>query len=611
MQVLITGGTGFIGSRLALKLLERGEPVRVLGLENTPAEAENRRLITEKGAEVVLGSVTDRDRVFEVTQGVDCVYHLAAAQHEANVPDQRFWDVNVTGTRNTLEASIHAGVKRFVHASTIGVYGDNSHGPINENSPLSPDNIYGITKLEGERLALSCAEKIPVVIVRISETYGPGDRRLLKLFKTIQKRAFFVIGSGKNLHHLIYIDDLTDALFLAATSDQAVGHVIVLAGKEAITTNDMATVIAASLEKKIPPIRIPLSPCLALAYIVEKSFRPFGMQPPIHSRRMDFFRKSFNFSNDASSRLLGFTPRYDFHMGAAETLRWYVTMGYLDTSENITVPLDEPAPIPTVTQSWRPSTSMSMEDRPMVPQTQLTAKMEPFDSFWQAPKNIEKGYSQFYHFYKANYLKYLPRDKNAQILVVSCGPGYFVNFLKKHGYHNVLGIDSLPEKVKYAVAKHLNCKVAQAFPFMEEQADEWDLIVCEQELNHLTKEEMVVFLRLCHNRLRRNGKLFVYGLNGANPITGAENLAHNFDHFNLFTEYSLRQVLQYTGYTDIKIIPLKLYVFYKNPLNYILMTLDMMYTLFFRFSFLLYGKDVKILTKKIGAVCVKGAKNGE
>lgn len=244
----------------------------------------------------------------------------------------------------------------------------------------------------------------------------------------------------------------------------------------------------------------------------------------------------------------------------------------------------------------------------MLSNAQLTARIEPFDSFWQAPKNIEKGYSQFYQFYKVNYSQYLPAEKNAHILVVSCGPGYFVSFLNRQGYDNVLGIDSSPEKVKYAVSKNLNCKVAEAFPFMQEQTDQWDLIVCEQELNHLTKEEMIVFLRLCHDRLRKNGTLFVYGLNGANPMTGAENLAHNFDHFNLFTEHSLRQVLQYTNYTDIKVIPLKLYVFYKNPLNYVLIALDAMYTLFFRFTFMLYGKSVKILTKKIGAVCVKAGR---
>src|SRR5262245_18857178 len=81
---------------------------------------------------------------------------------------------------------------------------------------------------------------------------------------------------------------------------------------------------------------------------------------------------------------------------------------------------------------------------------ELTAKIEPFDSFWEAPANIEKGYASFYQFYKYNYLKYLPTNKEANILVISCGPGYFVNLLHEQGYCNVLGIDSSANKVRYA-----------------------------------------------------------------------------------------------------------------------------------------------------------------
>ena len=114
MKILITGGTGFIGSRLALKCIEKGYLVKVLGQENTIAEKENKRLIEEKGVEVTLAAITDRDALFELLKGVDVVYHLAAAQHEMNVPDQRFLDVNVKGTENMLIASINAGVKRFV-----------------------------------------------------------------------------------------------------------------------------------------------------------------------------------------------------------------------------------------------------------------------------------------------------------------------------------------------------------------------------------------------------------------------------------------------------------------------------------------------------------------
>lgn len=328
MNVLITGGTGFIGSRLALRYLEKKGSVRVLGQENTSAEAENRRLVEAMGAEVILGSVTERAKLFELAQGVDVVYHLAAAQHEANVPDQRFWDVNVTGTKNILEASANADVKRFVHGSTIGVYGS-LEGEIDERSPLNPDNIYGSTKLEGEKLVLSFCERLPAVVIRIAETYGPGDRRLLKLFKAIHKGVFFMVGKGENRHHPVYIDDLIEGLLLAATVEEAIGELFVLPGKAALTTRDMVGVIARQMKKGTPSFRLPLFPLLVLAAATETVLRPFGIQPPLHRRRMDFFRKSFVFSGKQSEKILGFVPKVSFEQGVAETATWYRKMGYL------------------------------------------------------------------------------------------------------------------------------------------------------------------------------------------------------------------------------------------------------------------------------------------
>ena len=111
------------------------------------------------------------------------------------------------------------------------------------------------------------------------------------------------------------------------------------------------------------------------------------------------------------------------------------------------------------------------------------------------------------------------------------------------------------------------------------------------------------FLGLCRLNLKPGGLMVVYGLNGANPLVGSENLAHNIDHFNTFTDYSLTQVLKLGGFVDIKIMPLKLYVFWKNPLNYVGLAATTVLELFFRICFVLYGKDVKVLTKKLAAVC--------
>lgn len=323
MKVCITGGTGFIGSRLAIASREKGYEVELLGQTNTQAEQENQQLLEKYGIRTTLGSILEKDKLIELAQDCDIVFHLAAAQHEANVPDEHFYNVNVEGTRNMLDASVQGGVKRFVHGSTIGVYGSAMEGSLDENTPLRPNNIYGVTKREGEQLALSYNEKLPVSVVRISETYGPGDRRLLKLFKAIQKNVFFVIGKGDNKHQLIYVDDLIDGMYLAATESKAVGEVFVLAGEEILTTQEMVDTVAECLATRIPRIHAPMLPFLTAAVILEKTLGPLGIQPPLHRRRLDFFRKSFYFSREKAASALGFSPRTDFRHGVAQTAAWY------------------------------------------------------------------------------------------------------------------------------------------------------------------------------------------------------------------------------------------------------------------------------------------------
>jgi len=328
MNVLITGGTGFIGSRLALRCLERGHGVLVLGQENTPAETANRKLIEDKGARIVLGSVADNPELARLFLGIDVVFHLAAIQHEMNVPDQRFWDVNVTGTKNVLEASLAAGVSCVVHGSTIGVYGSPAT-LIDENTPTRPENIYGVTKLEGEQVALSYAARLSVVVIRIPEVYGPGDRRLVKLFKPISRNAFLIIGRGENVHHLIFIDDLVDGFLQACQHPNAAGKLFLLAGKQPVTTNEMAATIAEQLGTRKPRFRAPMFPFLIAATVLETTLRPLGIQPPLHRRRLDFFRKSFTLSAELAKRTFGFDPQVDFAQGAKRTAEFYREMGYL------------------------------------------------------------------------------------------------------------------------------------------------------------------------------------------------------------------------------------------------------------------------------------------
>lgn len=329
MDALVTGATGFIGSRLAERLALGGHRVIGFGAERTAQEAERRRLLESRGICVHTGRLDDKPLLCRLASDVDTVFHLAAAQHESNAGAGYFRAVNVDGTRNLLDACEEAGVKRFVYGSTIGVYGSARNGRLDETSATHPENIYGVTKLEAEREVARRGERLGWTIVRISETYGPGDGRLAKLFRLVDSSIVPIIGSGTNEHHPVYVDDLVTGLELAATMPEAVGETIVLAGKDIVATREFIEGVAAALGKKLRSVNLPLGPFLVAAVMCEKGCRPLGIAPPWHRRRLDFFVKRFYFSIEKAERVLGYRPTVSFHDGARETAAWYRARGYL------------------------------------------------------------------------------------------------------------------------------------------------------------------------------------------------------------------------------------------------------------------------------------------
>jgi dihydroflavonol-4-reductase len=330
MRLLVTGATGFIGSTLAFEARRRGYEVMAAGQLNSPVEVQRQSHLQAAGVQVITGALQDPQFTRSLAAGCDVVIHLAAAQHEANVPDSYFRAVNVEGTQNLLNAARTVGVRRFVYGSTIGIYGSARDGVLSEDSAPRPDNIYGVTKLEAEQAVRAAhAPDFATTIVRISETYGPGDARLLKLFRGINKGAFMLIGNGMNVRQLIHVHDLVNGLLLAAEHPRAAGETFVLAGTEVLSTRDMVTQIAEALQRRVPKGHLPMLPFMVGAVVMETLLRPLGIQPPLHRRRLDFFRKSFLFSVEKARTLLGFDPRKTFREGARETADWYRQTGQL------------------------------------------------------------------------------------------------------------------------------------------------------------------------------------------------------------------------------------------------------------------------------------------
>jgi len=326
MSVLVTGAGGFTGGALARRLVADGIAVR--GSVRPGGDTGD---LERLGVEVVQGDVRSGEDVRRMVEGCSTVYHIAALFRRAGVPDAEYTDVNVEGTRHLLEASMAAGVERFVHCSTIGVCGHIAQPPGTEETPYNPGDIYQRTKMEGEKLALEYFRdgRVKGAVVRPASIYGPGDLRLLKLFRMIKKQRFVRIGDGKPHFHTVYIDDLVEGFLLAARTDAACGEVFIIASAEHVPLNELFTLIADVLGVPPPRWRVPALPVQWLAGAVERVCIPLRIEPPIYRRRVDFFTKNRAFDIAKARKVLGYEPRTSLRQGLENTARWYQDKGLI------------------------------------------------------------------------------------------------------------------------------------------------------------------------------------------------------------------------------------------------------------------------------------------
>ena len=326
MRILVTGATGFTGSHLARFLLARGHEVQALVRDSSRA-----RDLAAAGIALKAGDLRDSQSVHTAVGGAEVIYHVAAIYRQAGVPADTYHEVNALASKHVVEAAARAGARRVVHCSTVGVHGDVEHPPANEDSPLNPGDVYQKTKLEGERLARRAGEQlgIEVTIARPSGIYGPGDRRLLKLFRGVARRRWVTLGDGKIYYHLTFIDDLVAGLRLCGTHPAAANRTYILAGGEVTTLNELVALVADVAGVPQPTWHLPVWPFWAAGAACEAVCAPFGIEPPIFRRRVDFFTKSRAFDITRAREEIGFAPRVGLREGTRRTLEWYRTEGWL------------------------------------------------------------------------------------------------------------------------------------------------------------------------------------------------------------------------------------------------------------------------------------------
>lgn len=322
--IAITGATGFTGGALAQRLTNEGYPVRAL------SRREPDTSVKARAREWIDGALTDPDAIAELVEGADTCFHIAAMYRTEGRPEE-FLRINRDSTALLLEAARKAGVRRFVYCSSIGVHGDVHSGVADETAPFSPRDPYQQSKLLAEQL---CREQMAIpgmeiVVVRPCGIYGPGDTRMLKMFDMLQKGTFFYVGPGKSHFHPVYIDDLVEGFMLAMREPAAAGQTFIIGAAEHLPLRDYVATAAHALNVPAPKRHIPYGPVNAAAHMCELLCARLHVEPPLHRRRLTFFKHHRAFTINRARSLLGYAPKVGLAEGFARTVDWYKSEGLL------------------------------------------------------------------------------------------------------------------------------------------------------------------------------------------------------------------------------------------------------------------------------------------
>jgi nucleoside-diphosphate-sugar epimerase len=325
MKALITGGTGFLGGALARRLLSEGALVTVLGRNSTRGQQ-----LSEAGIRFIRADLADARSVQGACAGQEVVFHCGAnVAPWGRTAD--FYNANVLGTQHIVWGCQAHNVTRLVHVSTPSIYfshSDRINVAEDDRLPRKAVNAYAATKRTAESIVdRAFRDGLPVVTIRPRAIFGPGDTTIFpRLLAALQKDRLRIIGNGKNIQDLTYIDNVVQALL-----DCADASALVLGRKYNITNSEPVRIweklanVCNQLGYAFPQRHVPYTVAFALAWFVEWTYRLLRRrdQPPLTCYAVSLLAKNMTLDISAAQRDLGYRPRVSIDEGVDRCVHWW------------------------------------------------------------------------------------------------------------------------------------------------------------------------------------------------------------------------------------------------------------------------------------------------
>ncbi len=325
MRVLVTGATGFVGSRLVQRLCQSGHLVRAL--VRSRSKVNRRRLLVEHGAAVVEGDVTDEASLRRALDDMDAAVHCAGHVQDWGLREP-FYQSNVVGTACLVKVA-QGRIGRLVHISTTDVYGYPHQRQVAEDHPLRPCNYYNETKLLGEQLVMA-QEDMQVTVLRPASIYGPGSYSIVVEFLEQVKSGFFPFFRSRDvIAGLTYVDNLCDAIMLALERTCVLPRVYNITDGSAVTWEEfvdgLAELSGSAPKKIVLPYRLGYS----AGVFMESTNRVLrSKRRPLLSRMaVQLLGNHQDYSIQRARAELKYQPRSDFAEGMKHTGKWLQDSG--------------------------------------------------------------------------------------------------------------------------------------------------------------------------------------------------------------------------------------------------------------------------------------------
>lgn len=320
--VLLTGGTGFVGSHVAAALAARS-----LRLRCTVRESSDTRWLDPLGVETTVADVTDPDAIRAALEGVDVVIHGAGVT-KAPDPDTYF-RVNTEGTLSFAKAAAAAGVQRFVFVSSLAARGpDPREAEPGCRVPDSPESPYGMSKLTAEERLSAFSDRMDVIILRPGGVYGPRDTDMLPLFR-MAEAGYLVVPAEETLLQPVYVGDVAEAVIRSLRAEAEPGPYPVV-GEERHGWTEVAEALGQAVGRSLRVFRIPSRILVAGATVLEWVARVTRRPPALDRRRArDLALRRWTADPTPAERALGWRPRVGLELGMRHTVRWYRDRGWL------------------------------------------------------------------------------------------------------------------------------------------------------------------------------------------------------------------------------------------------------------------------------------------